>query len=68
MVANGDTDKKIWGTEWGAPTNGPSGSGYVTESTQAAQVMLLRVGRVVKEGSASEISGAQDMREAYLGV
>jgi hypothetical protein len=38
MVANGDTDKKIWGTEWGVPTNGPSGSGFVSESTQATQV------------------------------
>jgi polysaccharide biosynthesis protein PslG len=38
MVANGDGDKKIWGTEWGAPTNGPAGSGYVSESTQAAEV------------------------------
>lgn len=38
MAANGDGGKKIWATEWGAPTNGPSGSGYVSESTQAAQV------------------------------
>jgi hypothetical protein len=38
MIANGDGNKKIWGTEWGAPTNGPSGSGYVSESTQAAEV------------------------------
>jgi hypothetical protein len=38
MTANGDGSKKIWGTEWGAPTNGPSGSGYVSETTQAAQV------------------------------
>lgn len=38
MIANGDGTKKIWGTEWGAPTNGPSGSGYVSESTQAAEV------------------------------
>jgi len=38
MSANGDGSKKIWGTEWGAPTNGPSGSGYVSESTQATQV------------------------------
>jgi polysaccharide biosynthesis protein PslG len=37
MVAHGDGAKQIWGTEWGAPTNGPSGSGYVSESTQAAQ-------------------------------
>ncbi|HEX6702454.1 MAG TPA: cellulase family glycosylhydrolase, partial [Gaiellaceae bacterium] len=38
MVANGDGAKQIWGTEWGVPTNGPSGSGFVSETTQAAQV------------------------------
>lgn len=37
MVANGDGDKKIWATEFGAPTNGPSGS-YVSETTQAQHV------------------------------
>ena len=35
MVANGDGAKKIWATEFGAPTNGPSGSQYVSEATQA---------------------------------
>jgi hypothetical protein len=35
MVANGDGDKQIWATEFGAPTNGPSGS-FVSESDQAA--------------------------------
>jgi polysaccharide biosynthesis protein PslG len=35
MVANGDGAKKIWGTEFGAPTNGPAGS-YVSEDVQAA--------------------------------
>jgi hypothetical protein len=35
MVANGDGDKKIWGTEFGAPTDGPTGS-FVSEDTQAA--------------------------------
>jgi polysaccharide biosynthesis protein PslG len=38
MTANGDSAKKIWGTEWGAPTNGPLGSGFVSESVQAAHV------------------------------
>lgn len=37
MEANGDGGKKIWATEFGAPTNGPSGS-YVSETTQAQQV------------------------------
>lgn len=37
MVANGDGDKKIWATEFGAPTNGPSG-GYVSEATQAQHI------------------------------
>jgi hypothetical protein len=36
MVANGDGAKKIWATEFGAPTNGPSG--YVSESAQAAMI------------------------------
>jgi hypothetical protein len=38
MVANGDANKKIWLTEFGAPTNGPDPNWYVSESTQAAQV------------------------------
>lgn len=37
MVANGDGAKKIWATEFGAPTSGPSGS-YVSESTQAEMI------------------------------
>ena len=37
MVANGDGDKKIWATEFGFPTNGPSGS-YVSEATQAQMI------------------------------
>jgi hypothetical protein len=39
MTDNGDAGKKIWATEFGAPTNGPSGS-HVSESTQAR--MLTR--------------------------
>jgi len=38
MTANGDANKKIWLTEFGAPTNGPDPHWYVSESTQAAQV------------------------------
>ncbi len=34
MIANGDGDKKIWGTEFGFPTNGPPGS-FVSETVQA---------------------------------
>lgn len=34
MVANGDGAKKIWATEFGAPTNGPAGS-FVTEDAQS---------------------------------
>jgi hypothetical protein len=37
MVANGDGDKKIWATEFGAPTNGPRGT-YVSARKQAAMV------------------------------
>jgi hypothetical protein len=35
MVANGDADKQIWITEYGAPTGGP---GSVTEAQQAAMM------------------------------
>jgi hypothetical protein len=38
MVANGDTSKLIWGTEFGAPTNGPSGASFVSQATQAAMI------------------------------
>jgi hypothetical protein len=37
MVANGDGDKKIWATEYGAPTNGPAGS-FVTQAQQATMI------------------------------
>jgi polysaccharide biosynthesis protein PslG len=40
MVANGDGDKKIWATEFGAPTGGPSHSSFVSERAQAK--MLTR--------------------------
>lgn len=35
MVAHGDGAKRIWGTEFGAPTD-PQGAGYVDETEQAA--------------------------------
>jgi hypothetical protein len=37
MSNNGDGGKKIWATEYGAPTNGPSGS-FVSESEQAKMI------------------------------
>jgi hypothetical protein len=37
MVAHGDSAKLIWGTEYGAPTNGPAGS-FVTQAVQAAMI------------------------------
>jgi polysaccharide biosynthesis protein PslG len=36
MVANGDSAKKIWATEYGAPTNGPSAKRSTSEATQAS--------------------------------
>jgi polysaccharide biosynthesis protein PslG len=38
MLANGDGEKKIWATEFGAPTNGPSESYPVSEATQADMI------------------------------
>jgi hypothetical protein len=38
MAANGDSAKKIWITEFGAPTNGPDSNWYVSEATQAQMV------------------------------
>jgi hypothetical protein len=37
MTGNGDGGKQIWATEFGAPTNGPSGS-YVSADTQAKMI------------------------------
>ena len=39
MKANGDGKKKIWATEWGAPTGSSSQS-----MTEAAQAQLIKVG------------------------
>jgi hypothetical protein len=38
MAAHGDSAKKIWATEYGAPTGGPVGAGVVTPAVQAAMV------------------------------
>jgi hypothetical protein len=35
MVAHGDGNKQIWLTEFGAPTNGPDQSNFVSEAMQA---------------------------------
>ncbi|MEA2211753.1 MAG: hypothetical protein QOF83_1701 [Solirubrobacteraceae bacterium] len=37
MISHGDGAKKIWATEFGAPTNGPAGT-YVSKATQAKMV------------------------------
>ena len=37
MVANGDGNKTVWATEYGAHTD-PAGEGYVTEAQQAAHL------------------------------
>jgi polysaccharide biosynthesis protein PslG len=37
MIANGDAEKQIWGTEFGAPTNGPPDD-RVTEAEQAEMI------------------------------
>lgn len=41
MVANGDSAKKIWATEYGAPTNG-SRAAHIT--TETAQANILTIG------------------------
>lgn len=38
MTANGDAGKRIWVTEFGAPTDGPDANEYVSEAQQAAMV------------------------------
>jgi hypothetical protein len=38
MIANGDGAKKIWATEMGAPTNGPSSEWPLSEAAQATYV------------------------------
>ena len=39
MVDNGDSDKLIWATEFGAPTNGTAHDGHVDENNQAAMMV-----------------------------
>ncbi len=38
MKANGDGNKKIWITEYGAPTGGPDSNWYISEEKQAQMV------------------------------
>jgi hypothetical protein len=38
MAAHGDSAKKIWATEFGAPTAGPADSGAISPAVQAAMV------------------------------
>ena len=38
MIAYGDKNKKIWITEFGAPTNGPDSNWYVSENEQVRMV------------------------------
>jgi hypothetical protein len=39
MVDNGDGNKQIWATEFGAPTGGVAGDGHVDENNQAAMMV-----------------------------
>jgi hypothetical protein len=47
MVANGDANKQIWITEFGAPTNGPDQSGDHVTEIQQSQILAdaLRIRR-----------------------
>ena len=38
MIAHGDGDKKIWITEYGAPTNGPDSTYFTSETGQAQEL------------------------------
>lgn len=38
MIANGDANKKIWLTEFGAPTDGPDPNWYVSEAEQTQMI------------------------------
>eukprot|EP00775_Hariotina_reticulata_P012900 gene12900-13026_t len=46
MEQNGDADKQIWSTEFGAPTNGPEDGSFVTERNQA--VMLSTAHQLIQ--------------------
>jgi hypothetical protein len=43
MVANADASKKIWITEYGAPTDGPTASSYVGETSQAQMALYAYI-------------------------
>jgi hypothetical protein len=74
MTANGDSEKQIWATEFGAPTNGPLGS-FVAESTQAA--MVARAYKLFDSYAwagplfwyaARDLGTSQDTRENFFGL
>lgn len=39
MISNGDVNKKIWLTEFGAPTNGPDSRWYISETKQSEMMI-----------------------------
>lgn len=74
MVDNGDGAKKIWATEFGAPTNGPSGS-HVSEATQATMIAeAYTVWQTYSWGgplftySGRDLGTSTDTRENFFGL
>jgi polysaccharide biosynthesis protein PslG len=74
MRANGDAAKKIWATEFGAPTNGPSGS-FVGEAAQSR--MLAKAYSLFASYSwagplfwysGRDLGTSTDTRENFFGV
>jgi hypothetical protein len=43
MISNDDINKKIWITEYGAPTNGPAPNQYVGQTSQAQMVLYAYI-------------------------
>jgi hypothetical protein len=74
MVDHGDRDKQIWGTEFGAPTNGPPGS-HVSENEQARMISKAYAlwGKYRWAGplftyQARDIGTSTDTRENFFGL
>jgi polysaccharide biosynthesis protein PslG len=74
MTANGDAAKRIWATEFGAPTNGPAGS-FVSETDQSR--MLAKAYKLFGSYSwagplfwysGRDLGTASDTRENFFGV
>ena len=74
MTANGDAGKRIWATEFGAPTNGPAGS-FVSEADQSR--MLARAYELYRTYSwagplfwysGRDLGTSRDTRENFFGV